>query len=32
VHFGLGGGAVYINWAHAVQVWCVRGGMNADQH
>ena len=32
VHFGLGGGAVYINWAHAVQVWCVRGGVKADQH
>ena len=32
VHFGLGGGAVFINWAHSVQVWCVRGGMNADQH
>ena len=32
VHFGLGGGAVFINWAHAVQVWCVRGGMNVDQH
>lgn len=32
VHFGLGGGAVFINWAHAVQVWCVRGGMDADQH
>ena len=32
VHFGLGGGAVYINWAHAVQVWCVHGGVNADQH
>ena len=32
VHFGLGGGATFINWAHSVQVWCVRGGMNADQH
>ena len=32
VHFGLGGGAVFINWAHSVQVWCVHGGMNADQH
>jgi hypothetical protein len=31
VHFGLGGGATFINWAHSVQVWCVRGGMNADQ-
>ena len=32
VHFGLGGGAVFINWAHAVQIWCVHGGVNADQH
>ena len=32
VHFGLGGGATFINWAHSVQVWCVHGGMNADQH
>ena len=32
VHFGLGGGAVFINWAHAVQAWCVHGGMNVDQH
>lgn len=32
VHFGLGGGSVFINWAHDVQVWCVHGGMNADQH
>ena len=32
VHFGLGGGAVFIKWTHAVQVWCVRDGMNADQH
>jgi hypothetical protein len=32
VHFGLGGGSVFINWAHGVQVWCVHGGMNADQH
>ena len=31
VHFGLGGGATFINWAHSVQVWCVRGGMNGDQ-
>ena len=29
VHFGLGGGATFINWAHSVQVWCVRGGMKA---
>ena len=32
VHFGLGGGATFINWAHSVQSWCVRDGMNADQH
>jgi hypothetical protein len=32
VHFGLGGGATFINWAHSVQFWCVRDGMNADQH
>jgi len=32
VHFGLGGGAVFINWAHAVQVWCVHGGLKASQH
>jgi len=32
VHLGLGGGATFINWAHSVQVWCVRDGMNADQH
>jgi hypothetical protein len=32
VHFGLGGGSVFINWAHGVQLWCVHGGMNADQH
>lgn len=32
VHFGLGGGATFINWAHSVQVWCIRSGMNADQH
>jgi uncharacterized protein DUF1566 len=31
VHFGLGGGATFINWAHSVQVWCVRDGMTADQ-
>ena len=31
VHFGLGGGAVFINWAHAVQVWCVHGGLKAGQ-
>ncbi|HEY6260943.1 MAG TPA: DUF1566 domain-containing protein [Nitrospiraceae bacterium] len=32
VHFGLGGGSVFINWAHGVQVWCVHTGMNADRH
>lgn len=32
VHFGLGGGTTFINWAHSVQVWCVRDGMNADAH
>jgi hypothetical protein len=31
VHFGLGGGATFINWAHSVQVWCVRDDMKADQ-
>ena len=31
VHFGLGGGATFINWAHSVRVWCVRDGMKADQ-
>jgi hypothetical protein len=31
VHFGLGGGATFINWAHSVQFWCVRDGMNPDQ-
>lgn len=31
VHFGLGGGAVFINWAHAVQVWCVHGSTKAYQ-
>lgn len=31
VHFGLGGGATFINWAHSVQVWCVRDGVTADQ-
>jgi hypothetical protein len=30
VHFGLGGGAVFINWAHAVQAWCVHSGMKMD--
>ena len=32
IHFGLGGGAVFINWAHGVQVWCVHGGRDADQY
>jgi hypothetical protein len=32
VHFGLGGGATFINWAHSVQAWCVHDGMNADRH
>lgn len=32
VHFGLGGGATFINWAHSVQSWCVRDGMNTDAH
>jgi len=32
VHFGLGGGAVFINWAHAVHVWCVHDGLKTDQH
>ena len=32
VHFGLGGGATFINWAHSVQVWCIREGTNADPH
>jgi uncharacterized protein DUF1566 len=31
VHFGLGGGATFINWAHSVQFWCVRDGMKVDQ-
>ncbi|HEX6825873.1 MAG TPA: DUF1566 domain-containing protein, partial [Nitrospiraceae bacterium] len=31
VHFGLGGGATFINWAHSVQVWCVRDGTHVDQ-
>ena len=32
VHFGLGGGSVFINWAHGVQVWCVHDGKNANPH
>jgi len=31
VHFGLGGGTTFINWAHSVQSWCVRDGMDAGQ-
>ena len=31
VHFGLGGGATFINWAHSVQVWCVHDGIYADR-
>ncbi|MBI3807532.1 MAG: DUF1566 domain-containing protein [Nitrospirae bacterium] len=31
VHFGLGGGATFINWAHSVPSWCVRDGMNVNQ-
>jgi hypothetical protein len=31
VHFGLGGGSTFINWAHSVQSWCVRDGTNVDQ-
>ncbi len=30
VHFGLGGGSTFINWAHSVSSWCVRDGANAD--
>lgn len=32
VHFGLGGGATFINWAHSVSSWCVRDGINPEQH
>jgi hypothetical protein len=32
VHFGLGGGATFINWAHSTQAWCVHDGINVDQH
>ncbi|HSL05965.1 MAG TPA: DUF1566 domain-containing protein [Nitrospiraceae bacterium] len=32
VHFGLGGGATFINWAHSVKAWCVHDGINVDQH
>jgi hypothetical protein len=31
VHFGLGGGATFINWAHSVQAWCVHDLMNPDR-
>lgn len=30
VHFGLGGGATFINWAHSVPSWCVRDGIDTD--
>jgi hypothetical protein len=30
VHFGLGGGATFINWAHSVPSWCVRDGMDVN--
>jgi len=32
VHFGLGGGATFINWAHSVPAWCVHDGMKVDRH
>ena len=32
VHFGLGGGSVFINWAHAVHVWCVHADIRTDPH
>jgi hypothetical protein len=32
VHFGLGGGATFINWAHSIQFWCVRDGTHAEAH
>ncbi|MEO8341372.1 MAG: DUF1566 domain-containing protein [Nitrospirota bacterium] len=32
VHFGLGGGATFINWAHSVQFWCICEATNADPH
>jgi hypothetical protein len=31
VHFGLGGGSTFINWAHSVSAWCVHDGMNMNQ-
>jgi hypothetical protein len=31
VHFGLGGGTTFINWAHSIPSWCVRDGMNVNQ-
>ena len=31
VHFGLGGGATFINWAHSVRAWCVHDLINLDQ-
>jgi Protein of unknown function (DUF1566) len=30
VHFGLGGGTTFINWAHSVPSWCVRDGKNVN--
>ena len=31
VHFGLGGGSTFINWAHSVLAWCVHDGLNISQ-
>lgn len=31
VHFGLGGGSTFINWAHSVPAWCVHDGMKVDR-
>jgi Protein of unknown function (DUF1566) len=30
IHFGLGGGATFINWAHSIPSWCVRDGATSD--
>ena len=30
IHFGLGGGATFINWAHSIPSWCVRDGTTSD--
>ena len=30
IHFGLGGGATFINWAHSIPSWCVRDGAKSD--